>query len=1142
MDAGVASTPQITSPRKPHPRTIGWRGTAALGLGGSNQSLFLIGGLIAGQGAITGQWSAAIPIMIAGLVLSLMAMPGWIELVLMSPGRVGGIAASCSEAFGPYSPILSALTGICYWWGWVPTCGATAILSATAISQWVLPGASIPLIACLLVVLFVALNLCGIKWVTRVALPVAIVSALLAFVSMLAPIFGGSVNWHQATDFSLHVPFPGWFGKMTSMMAGLYLVGFGAPAFEAATCHVAETIDQNRNVPKAVFVSAGLAVVYFALLPIVWLGVVGAAPLGNDLGKVLGPTFAPLFGSGAKAAAIGFMMFNMFPGTIQPLAGAARVLSQLSEDGLLPGFLALRARHTDVPWVATVVTAGFAILFLLIGDPLWLIAAANFTYLIGIGLPSVAVWLLRRDNPAALRPWRAPKGTITLGVIAAGVWGLSALFGFEQYGLPTVVIGLAFAYSGAGMYALRLIEDRRRHDLTVLAPTLYFKLTGTMLLVLGLDSVGYLFAVTSLPVSDDALIAALTDIFVAVAMISISVGIVLPGMIAHTAGKISSAARKLASGAVHDLAGAMASLARGDLAGADISVDIVPVPVMSRDELGEMAISFNDLQQELKLVSRSVGHARKGLAAARDQLVEAKDAAESGARSKTDFLAVISHELRTPLNGVIGMAGLLVDSELNPQARRYAETLRDAGDHLLQLINDVLDFSKLEAGKLDLEWIPFNLDLLIHQTLEMLSSRANGKDVDLGSFLAPEIPKMVFGDPGRLRQVLMNLVGNSIKFTEKGAVSVVVSALPGDVSELNLCFEVRDTGIGIPADRLDSLFNEFSQIDSSMSRRYGGTGLGLAISRKLVEKMGGRISVRSVLGEGSVFRFTIRLKPSLRAIPAPAKARLFANKRFLVVDDSEMNRDIMARQIESLGGAAVTLADVSEVSPVLKQSIADHAPFDTVVIDHFMPGTDGVTLARQIRSEPLLRNQRLVLASSAHFNPESRRAAEEVFDAILTKPISSRSLSQALMAERRLRPREQVASRAGEQVKLGEKQRRVLVAEDNATNQMVICAMLERLNYKVSLVADGAEAVRALQKMPYDIVLMDVMMPVMDGVAATEAIRALPLPFSGVPILGLTAHASKEDHDSYRKSGMNDVMSKPVTKQALEAALAAHLA
>jgi diguanylate cyclase (GGDEF)-like protein/PAS domain S-box-containing protein len=666
------------SPPTPHPRTLGWIGTTALAMGGSNQCLFILAALFIGQGDIHGQGSAALPLLMVGLLLAWAAAPGWIELVLMYPHRVGGISATCTEAFRPYSPVLANLTGVCYWWGWVPTCGLTAILSASAIHEWYLPDLPVTLLAVGLVVFYTLLNLLGIKWVTRLAIPVASASALLAFVSGIAPILAGQVDWRMATSFHLTTPFPGWFGQLTSLMAGLYLIGFAAPAFEAAACHVGETVDPNKAVPRAMLASGLLAGMYFLVLPAVWLGTLGPAALGHDLALVLGPAFAPVFGSAGKAAAIWFMMLSMFSGTLQPLAGAARALSQLSEDGLLPRSLGNRSR-TDVPWIATLLTATMAILFLLVGDPIWLIAAANFTYLISIALPSVAVWILRRDAPEMHRPYRAPRGTITLGLAAAAIWGFSALLGFEQFGLTTVLIGLAFAYSGSALYAWRKFDDRKRAGLRGMASTLQVKLTGAMVVVLLLDGAGYLLAVSNLPPQQSALMTALADIFVAVAMLSITVAIVLPGMIAHSVTEISSVARRLATGTLADFSRAMNALGRGDLDGAHVRIDITPVRITTNDEVGDMAVSFNTLQAEIGFAAVGLAGAREGLRQARDDLTDANTRLEQ----RVSQLRRTEEKLSGVLDSIDNVVWSISMDEskllyLNPAAERvYGRPVRD---------------------------------------------------------------------------------------------------------------------------------------------------------------------------------------------------------------------------------------------------------------------------------------------------------------------------------------------------------------------------------------------------------------------------------------------------------------------------------
>ncbi len=596
---------------------MGWIGVSALAMGGSNQSLFLLTGLVATQG------SAAVPLLAVGLLLSYMAAPGWTELSLMWPNRVGGIAATCAEAFRPYSPVLANLTGTCYWWGWVPTCGVTALLSASALHTWYFPNIPVTPLAVGIVVAFTLLNLLGVGRVTRVVVTIAAASALLAFLSALIPLFAGDVDTAQAFTWDLTTPFEGVFGGVTSAMAGLYLIGFAAPAFEAATCHVGEMKDPVRNLPRAMLASGGMASVYFVALPLIWLGVFGAPGLdgstGAELSAMLGPTYAPLFGGLAKSLAVWFMVLNMFHGTVQPLAGAARTLSQLAEDGLLPRLVERRNRW-DAPYVATLFTAGAAIVFMVAGDPVWMIAAANFTYLIGIGLPSVAVWLLRRNRPELARPWRAWPGTIVLGVAAAGAWFVATVLGFQQFGLPVVLCGLGLAYSGSVFYAWRSWRDRRAAGAPRVPRSLHLKLTGAMLAVMVLDGAGYALAVSAVDASNGALIAVLEDIFVVVAILTISVGLVLPGMIAHSATQVTAAARRLTEGTLAELTRAMDALGRGDLAAARATPDAAHVEVSTRDEVGAMAIAFNGMQDEVTRAAVSLDSAREELRRSRREL------------------------------------------------------------------------------------------------------------------------------------------------------------------------------------------------------------------------------------------------------------------------------------------------------------------------------------------------------------------------------------------------------------------------------------------------------------------------------------------------------------------------------------------
>ena len=490
-----------------------------------------------------------------------------------------------------------------------------------------------------LVLFFTFISLCGVKWIMRLAMPIATASAVIAFLSALIPIAHGTVDWQQAFTFKLTVPFSGWFGGLTSVMAGLYLVGFAAPAFEQAASHVGETINPNKNVPRAMFASAALATLYFVVLPIVWLGALGPEAMAKDLAQELGPTFAPLLGAAAKSAAMFFMIVNMFHGIIAPLAGASRTLSQLADDGLLPEFMGKRSR-TDVPWVATLLTAGMSLVFLFVGDSMWLVAAANFTYLIAIALASVAVWLLRRNQPDLPRPYRAPRGTIVLGLVAAGVWMLTTVLGFQQFGLRTVLAGIIFAYAGTVLYAWRKAADRRKLGLPLIGRSLHLKLTGAMLLVLALDAAGYLIAVGHVPKGETALTAILADIFVMVALLTIGVGLILPGMIANAAVEVSKAADHLVQGTLADFTRAMRALANGDLNAAKAHFDFTPVAVRSRDEIGAMAQSFNKLQEE-------IGHAAVGLEGARMGLSQARDHLELRVEERTTDLSNANSALTT---------------------------------------------------------------------------------------------------------------------------------------------------------------------------------------------------------------------------------------------------------------------------------------------------------------------------------------------------------------------------------------------------------------------------------------------------------------------------------------------------------------
>ena len=571
---------------------MGWVGASSLAMGGSSQSLFVIAALLAAQG------TAAVPLLAVGIVLALLAVPGWIELSCMFPDRVGGIAATCAEAFRPYGAVLANLTGVCYWWGWVTACGLSAVLSADALHAWYLPRVPSALLAIAVIAVFAVLNLAGLRWVARLAVPLAAGAAVLALASGVVPVLAGHVDWHRSFAFHLQTPFAGSFGALTSAMAGLFLVGCAAPAFEAAACHVGELRRPAADQPRALWASGGVAVAFFAVLPVIWLGAFGPAALQLRLATALGPAFAPLVGGAAKAVAVWFVVLNLLTGVLQPLAGSSRTLSQLAEDGLLPRSLAFRHPATDAPVVAVVVTTVVAAAFVLVGHPMALFDAASLCYLIGISLPSVAVWLLRRNEPERTRPYRARAWAIRLGLVPAAAWLAATALGFGSYGLTVVAIGLALALSGPVAQAWRTRSDRRHTGEPGPRRTIYLKLSGSMFALVGVLGLGYAVALHNLQGADPAVVTVLLDLAVIGCLIALAAGLVLPGALAHAARQMTDATRFLARGTLATLTSAMEAMAGDDLDQAHAIITVRPVVVRSSDEFHDMATGFAEVQDE----------------------------------------------------------------------------------------------------------------------------------------------------------------------------------------------------------------------------------------------------------------------------------------------------------------------------------------------------------------------------------------------------------------------------------------------------------------------------------------------------------------------------------------------------------------
>lgn len=875
---------------------IGWLTVVAIAFGGCNLSYFLFGSLFTKQGTIS------VSLLIIGSLISYLAAPGWLKLILSAPSRVGGIAAVTAVTLRPYSQILGTIIGVGYWLAWTCAASFSALFFATTLHNWLLPFVSINFIAVLLLILVTCMALLGLRWLSRIVVPLAIITFILTIISIVVPVYSGQVNWSIAFDHEIHVPFPGWFGVLTSIMAGLYYVGWIAPAYEASLCFMGEMKDKNKGIKRALSTSLVIIALYCIAMPVIWLGVMGSEALKSDLVSIdnLNNIFLA-FGHGtANALAIAFLMLNTLLSTITPLCTTPRTLAQLADDGFIPKIFAKRIQKTQVPYAATLITSAIAIFILLYATEGWLIAATDFEYLICIAIASVSACLVIKTQPESAK--NINKLFVYCGFIPAFIWTLATIFGFQQFGLPTVVLGIAFAFSGSIFLVWRKVHDGYNLRQPIYISSLQNKFLGTMFIILILDSIGYLIAVQYIIQLQvfTPLIVILEDIFVVVALITISVGLVIPGTIVTAAVNLSDAAKHLAKGTMQDFSNAMTALGKGELEKASVKINVDLLPIISHDEIGTMTEDFNQLQREIYRSADGLKGAREKLILARKELIEINEQLERRVQERTKELSAtnitlqktlddlthtqekliesrkisfleelvkgITNEISEPVGVSVSAISQLKDeletcltrfkvhqlteSQLDSFLNLSKELIRLSEKNVKRTVEMLDKFKQIsidQSSELPQDTREFYLKEYLEFIIMSLKFSTSKTNIDISIDCPPTLKIQSY--PGILFQIISIFISNSIMhgFNENEAGKILIQVT---TDHDKVILKYSDNGKGISPENFKKIFQPFF----TTKRGKGFLGLGLhIIQSNIMRLLNGTISCESKPGKGTTF-------------------------------------------------------------------------------------------------------------------------------------------------------------------------------------------------------------------------------------------------------------------------------------------------